>query len=209
MSTVMNRVSLLLAALAVNGGMPLRAQAPAGSDTLPVRHRPVANRLPVGMGQLGAIQVAQPFVYLGGQRFILGGIADAEQHLFVVADSSRTVQRLYWIQIESFLEGRTGAYNYSADSAVTVQGFPLAANSRLYATGPAPASDRAKALGLLQSLGYRIPAGAARLRLVYLPEQPARREVMIIYLEAEPGAPATVPAALTRAGSGIQLERAP
>lgn len=53
-----------------------------------------------------------------------------------------------------------------------------------------------------------IPADAMRLRLIYLPEQPARREVMIIYVEPS-GASAGMPAVdefLRRALLGIRLE---
>ena len=196
---------------AVFGGGVLQAQraAPASSsDTLPLRHRPVANRLPIDMGELAGIRVEPAFSYVGGQRFILGGAADAEQHLFVVADSSKSVQRLYWIQIESLRANRPGSYDYSADTTAMIQGVPLAANSRVYTTRPDPSSDRARAFGLVEALGFRIPDGAARVRFIYLPEQPARREVMIIHVEPDPGAAADVAARLTRAASGIRLERA-
>lgn len=206
----MNWIPFVLAGL-LSGGV-LQAQTPAtgsSSDTLPLRHRPVANRLPIGMGELAAIRVAPAFVYAGGQRFILGGAADAEQHVFVVADSSKTVQRLYWIQIESLLATRTGSYDYTADTSVRIQDVPLAANSRVYTTPPAPSSDRARAFSVVESMGFRIPDGAVRVRFVYLPERPARREVMIIHIEPDAGSAADAGARLTRAASDIRLERAP
>jgi hypothetical protein len=182
------------------------------SDTLPQRYASIANRLRLGIGALSAIEVSPTFTYVGGQRFILGGTADAEQHLFVVADSSKTVRRLFWIQVENFLPTKSGSYNYSADSAVTIHGFQLAANQRVYSSAPVPLSDRARAFGLVGSRGFRIPDGATRVRLIYLPEQPARREVMIIYVE--PSIPAKADsdsrtALLARAASGLMLHRNP
>lgn len=181
-------------------------------DTLPIRYRPVANLLELRVGPLHAIEVAPAFAYVGGQRFILGGSADAEQHLFVAADTSRAVQRLYWIQIEELLPTRPGSYDYSADSTVSVQGFSLAVNFRTYTTPPAAGSDRARAFALVAGHRYQMPEGATRVRLVYLPDASARREIMIIYLESLHAGPTDVgaqAALLSRAGKGLILRARP
>lgn len=175
-------------------------------DTLPMRHQPANGVLALDAGKLRQLGVGPPFTYVGGQRFILGGSADAEQHLFVVADSARAVQRLYWIQLEEYLPNQTGAYDYSADSVVTVDGFTLAANFRTYTSPPAPGSDRARAFDYLEARGYTVRQGATRVRLVWLPESPARREVMIVYLEGAPSASADPHGAfLTRAADALSL----
>lgn len=182
------------------------------ADTLPIRHRLVGNALHLSAGALRAIEVAPSFAYLGGQRFILGGTADAEQHLFVVADSNRSVQRLYWIQIEERLPDQPGGFDYSADSTVMIQGFPLAANFRTYATPPVAGSDRARAYTLVTGQGYRVPDGATRVRLVYLPDTSARREIMIVYLEPTPAGQSDVgsrAALISRAGDGLTLRPMP
>ena len=159
------------------------------------------------MGALRSIQVASGFTYIGGQRFILGGTADAEQHLFVVADSSRMIQQLVWIQVESRLPQIPGVYDYSADSAVRFHGLPLAAGARTYSAPPQPSSDRASAFALIRSAGYRFSERATRLRLVYLPEQPARREVMIVYVVPAPAGEPDPPMAdlLARAAAAFVL----
>ncbi len=77
-----------------------QARVAAPHDSLPLRHRVVRNTIALNAGSLRSLEVATQFTYFDGQRFILGASADAEQHLFVAADSSRTVQRMYWIQIE-------------------------------------------------------------------------------------------------------------
>ena len=215
----MLRLLLALALTGCTGAAPPQQVAATNtattdnpSDTLPLRYQSIANRIRLGIGALAAIEVNPAFTYVGGQRFILGGSANAEQHLFVVADSSKTVQRLFWIQMENFLPTRSGSYNYSADSTVTFHGFQLAANQRVYSSAPDRNSDRARAFGLAESRGFRIPDGATRLRLIYLPELPARREVMIIYVEARVPANAESGSAtslLARAASGLTLHRTP
>jgi hypothetical protein len=196
---------------AVTSGEPANAQtAAAGAfgDTLPLQHPPTGNRLHLLFGSLAAAHVSPPFSYIGGSRFILAGTADAEQHLFVVADSTKTVRRMYWIQVEHRLPSRPGQYDYAADSLVMLSGIPFFVNVRTYTTPPEPSSDRGRAFALLNSKGYRVPEGATRLRLVYLPEQQARRELMIIYLEWSPRAePLARDSLLARAGRGIQLDR--
>jgi hypothetical protein len=181
-------------------------RAAASADTLTVRHRPTNGVLSLNAGRLRKLGVGAPFTYIGGLRFILGGSADAEQHLFVVADSARVVQRLYWIQLEEYLPSESGAYDYSADSMVTVDGFTLAANFRTYTAPADPGSDRARVFDYLKNRGYVVPEGATRVRLVWLPESPARREVMIIYLESNPAASAAPHAAfLARAAEALTL----
>jgi hypothetical protein len=169
-------MTLFLVALAVTAALQ--------QDTLPLRHQRDRNVLSVDYGRLRALEVGPAFTYVGGQRFILGGTADAEQHIFVTADSSRAIQRLYWIQIEERLPDRPGTYNYDADRVLNAQGIELRANVRAYTTPPAAGSDRARAFALLHARGYTVPDGATRARLIYLPEPNARREVMIIYIEA-------------------------
>jgi hypothetical protein len=188
------------------------AQRPAiraTHDTLRLQHVPANGRLRLNFGELRAIQIGAPFRYVGGSRFILRETADAEQHLFIIADANKTIQRLFWVQIERLLPARSGAYNYGADSAIILHGFKLFANATTYTTAPEPLSDRARAFASLASAGYRVPDGARRLRLIFLPEQPARREVMIIYLETATETNAGGDSLVARAQRSIVLERRP
>jgi hypothetical protein len=209
------RYTILLVLTACSSDPAPRGGVAAGTTTTPTRHETLAVRHPpansvlsLDAGALRRLAVRAPFAYVGGQRFILGGSADAEQHLFVVADSARVVQRLYWIQLEEYLPRETGAYDYSADSVVTIDGFALAANFRTYGGPPDPGSDRARAFEYLTARGYTVSQGATRVRLVWLPESPARREVMIIYLETVASAAADPHGAfLARAADALSLER--
>lgn len=164
--------------------------------------------LTVNSGALRELVVREPLTYVGGQRFILGGTADAEQHLFVVADPAKVVQQLYWIQIEELLPGKGDAYDYSSDSTVAFSGFNLPANFRTYTTPAGAGSDRARAFELIAARGYTIPSGGTRVRLVHLPETRSRREVMVVYFESSPRAATDSHASLLeRAASGLALVR--
>jgi len=175
---------------------------------MPLRYAPSNGVISVTFGALRDLTVRSPFTYVGGQRFILGGTADAEQHLFVVADSAKVVKRMYWIQVEEMLPSASQPYDYSADSVVAFGGLRLPANFRTYTEPANPGSDRARAFDFITARGYTIPMGGTRVRLVHLPETPARREVMVIYFESDPTAATDAHASLlARAAAGITLRR--
>ena len=127
------------------------------------------------------VRVARPFRYVGGQRFLLGDTADAEQHLFVVADANREVSELLWLQFEEYVPSVARAYNYADDPAVSSHGMKFFTNVRRYATPPQSGSDRDRAFKLLSSAGYSLNKIANRVRLVHIPSEDHRSEVMIIY----------------------------
>jgi len=67
-----------------------------------------------GHAPMARLALASSFKYAGGQRFILYGVADAEQHFFVDADEAGSIRSFYWVQFEHFLPGKGEAYNYPA-----------------------------------------------------------------------------------------------
>ena len=152
-------------------------------DAGPLRHRPENGRMRIEMGELRALSIAPGFRYVGGRRFQLTPTVEAEQHLFVVADSAKHVQRLLWVQVETRAPSDSGIYQYPSDSLRTVAGLPLRVGVRDYTTPPEPTSDRGSAYRVVAEAGYVMPVNATRVRLVYLPDQPARREVMVIHVE--------------------------
>jgi hypothetical protein len=157
---------------------------PGESDSLPLRHRVSGQVLSASVGPIRDLRFAQEFRYAGGQRFILKKVADAEQHFFVAADRDGTVRRLYWVQFESLLPGIGEGYDYSVDTAVTVDGVAFRRNARRWEAPPDPGSDRAAMYALLEKRGYRIPDGGMRIRLVHVPESNRREELMVVYAEA-------------------------
>src|SRR6202008_433337 len=81
--------------------------------------RVVSGRTLVSVSAPGVrVELAEPFRYVGGQRFALYDVADAEQHLFVEADASGLVRRLYWLQFEAYLPGKGGSYKYEGDTVL-------------------------------------------------------------------------------------------
>lgn len=156
-------------------------------------HQPVGQVLPVGVGPIEQLQFAREFRYIGGQRFVLGKSADAEQHFFVVPGEPGAIRRLYWIQFEQLLPGVGTEYDYSADGVLMVGAVPFRRNLRRWDTPPAPDSDRAAMYAFLERKGYRIPAGAVRIRLVHVPQNNPREELMIVYAETPDPAAAAPP----------------
>lgn len=183
------------------------AIAQAG-DTLPRRLKVTAGTISPRIGGLCRVQLAPAFSYVGGQRFVLLGVADAEQHFFVAADSAKVIRQAVWLQAEETLPDQSGGYDYSSDSSRTLSTLPWAVNLRLNRGAPRPGSDGAAMLGYLTARGYHFPQMAPRLRLVYVPEPRGRREFMIIYLEAmDVTAPDTaLDGVLARALHAIQLK---
>jgi hypothetical protein len=121
--------------------------------------------------------------YVGVQQFAVGA-ADAEQYLFVESEGPR-IRRLYWIQFEGYRDAWR-SYDYSADPTIDLGGRAFHINDRYYPAsgfaGP-PGSDGARALQLLERGGYELPPDLGRVRLVWLWDDTARHELMIIYVE--------------------------
>ena len=78
----------------------------------------------------GEAEVRENLKYAGGETFILYGIARAEQHFYVDADSQGLISRFYWIQFEEYLPGSTHKYNYSfSEKKVTIDGLDFFADA--------------------------------------------------------------------------------
>lgn len=138
-----------------------------------------------------AIQItfSSTFKYVGRQRFILYGVAEAEQHFFVQAGADGQIQRFYWLQFEHYLPGNAYSYDYSQlPGKSNVNGYLFVHDSAIfsdYATQQRkPDSDGAKALALLSKAALRLPTPMARIRMFHLPDSTRRTELMIIYGEA-------------------------
>ncbi len=200
--------SIVSAAVVVAASVVAAAQPAA--PLKPV-HEARGNSLRTEMPGLGTISVQRSFRYAGGQRFMLKGVADAEQHAFAEVDPAGAVTRFYWFQFESLLPAATGAYDYSKDAAIDVAGLPWRAQVRRYTAAPEAGGDQAALYTLFEGRGWRPPLPALRARLVYVPPTDPRRELMIIYAEAtESSAPPTAKESadlIARAQAGLRLFR--
>jgi len=166
------------------------------------------------------------FKYAGGQRFLLYGVAEAEQHFFVQASADRNIQSFYWLQFEHYLPNNDHQYDYPPTRTVDLGGFTFVHDTKVFANYAGqernPESDAGKAVALLKKAGYALPAAAARTRMFYLTDSSKRKELMIIYGEAvsdqdAAGAPAGISAddklpelaakMRQHAGEGMKIEK--
>lgn len=132
-----------------------------------------------------SIRVEDAMKHVGVTSFDLYGVADAEIHLFVESDGDR-VKRLLWVQFEGYHGDNDHTYDYSSDPTIEVDGHPFHVNARFYPTsgfGGRAGSDGDQAARLLRENGYRLGTDLARVRLVWLLNEPPRDELMFIYLE--------------------------
>lgn len=123
--------------------------------------------------------------YVGTQTIMLSGATRAEQHFFVESDGRR-IKRLYWIQFEGKPAGKGRPYDYSADPTIDIGGRPFHTNHRFYPTdgfAGRAGSDGDQAQRRLAREGYTLGSDLARVRLVWLLDDPPFNELMIIYLE--------------------------
>ena len=123
--------------------------------------------------------------YVGAHRWTLYDIADCELHLFVEADESKKVQRLYWIQFEGYIASRPELhYDYSSDAITEFAGRPFHVNSSISDPNrkPRPGSDFEQVQKLIHENGYRLGDRSINVRLVNLFDD-GRKELMIIYAE--------------------------
>src|SRR5437868_7705676 len=61
------------------------------------------------------IKFAPTINHVGGERFVLYGVADCEIHVFVAADTQRRVKRLFWVHFEGYLpERKHSSYQYDS-----------------------------------------------------------------------------------------------
>jgi hypothetical protein len=200
-----------MAVAAAAHGQAVSGSSTARLDTLPVVHAVRGSSIRVDEGGLATMDVDPAYRYVGGHRFVLLGVADAEQHAFVVANAAGDIQRLYWIQFERYLRTAPNArYDYSVDSLMTRDGLEWRVQGRRYTSAPDPTSDRA-ALYALARAGLRPPLPASRVRLVHLTSDDGRSELMVIYIEATSGdgtlGPGELAGLIARAQLGLRFTK--
>jgi hypothetical protein len=124
------------------------------------------------------------FKHIGGDRFNLYGVADAELHLFVDADAQKNVRRYYWAQFEGYLPDNDHTYRYD-EPIVNVSGLDFYVGAAVRKSGGElrAGSDSEHMVNLLTAQGYKMPALFIRERLVHMTDKSKRNELMIIYGE--------------------------
>ncbi len=128
------------------------------------------------------------FRYLGGQKFILYGVADAEQHFFVETTADGQLKSLYWVQYEAYLPGKSYTYDYDdSPLRLTLGGYEFYTDTEVVGLDPdrkrRRGTDGALARQFLAGRGYELPNDFAYARLVYLTDESRRKELMIIFID--------------------------
>ena len=164
------------------------ANAQQGLETLALQHAVNGQTIAWAQELQATLEFGKEFKYVGGQRFTLYGVADAEQHFFAETAQDGTVKKFYWIQFEHYLPSNSHKYDYKAERTTEIGGLRFIHDSAGFsdysvATGN-PDSDGAKARGLFAKKGLSFPKKMARIRLVHLPGADLRSELMIIYGES-------------------------
>src|SRR5687767_2154370 len=124
--------------------------------------------------------------YVGGDRWLMYEVADCEIHVFVEADDHKKVQRLYWIQFEGYVPSRPQLkYDYTSNPVQHFGGLEFYTRPRFGPTDDPvkPGSDAEHVRQLIRASGYTMPTGMMNVRLVHLPDEHRRKELMIIYAE--------------------------
>ena len=130
------------------------------------------------------IEVPKAAQYVGGERWVLYGIADCELHAFVETDGQKNVQRLYWVQFEGYVPTRPDLHHtYDSPRHTKIGGMDFYVDTWVRADDDAiqTGSDREHIEALVGARGYKMPAGMMYARLVHLLDEQRRRELMIIY----------------------------
>lgn len=126
--------------------------------------------------------------YLGGQKFILYGVADTEQHFFVETNDDDVLTSVYWIQYEAYLPGKPWTYDYDdSPLRVTLGDYEFYTDTTAFEFDPGierrRGTDGAMARQFLASHGYAYPRNNAYARLVYLTDESHQKELMIIFID--------------------------
>lgn len=133
------------------------------------------------------LEFGKDFTYVGGHKFVLYDVANAEQHFYVDADKNGRIKRMYWVQFEGFLPTNDRTYNYKGTKSVNIGGLDFIADAyaRNIKTNPGrPDGDGVRGREFLASKGFRF--GSEEIlsqRLLHFIGEKKRDELMIIYVE--------------------------
>lgn len=135
------------------------------------------------------LEFAAEYRYIGGQKFVLYGSADVEQHFFVEAAPNEALQSIFWLQFEAKKPEMAGRFDYSGSPLrMEIGGFDFfvdtepGVRSTLLEFG-VPGTDGHLARKFAYDRGYRIPQNFAYARLAHLPTEDQRQEMLIIFMD--------------------------
>jgi hypothetical protein len=133
------------------------------------------------------LRVDPAFRFLGGQKFVLYGVADTEQYFFIETTPGDEVKSIYWVQYEAYLPSKPYTYDYEdSPLRVSLGDYEFYTDTAVFEFDPtaqrASGTDGAMARQFLAGKGYQFPNQNEYARLVYLTDDSRSKELMIIYL---------------------------
>lgn len=173
-------------AAAVSFSLVLFAAHGGGAESLSPLRTVEGNRLISPIEPVAAIELPKSIQYVGGDRWILNGIADCEVHVFVEADEAKRVARLYVLQFESYLPSRPELHSRNADTQTARLGnldFLVKARFGSSEEEPRPGSDTEHIQMLLKRGGYVRPKEMMNVRFIHFLDERRRQELLIFYAE--------------------------
>ena len=127
------------------------------------------------------------FRHIGGQKFVLYGVADTEQHFFVETTADNKLKSLYWVQFEAYLPDNSYQYDYEDSPArLRLDDYDFYLDTAAVHSDPKKrrrGSDGSLARQFVLSKGYTFPEEFAYARLVHLTDASRRKELMIIFID--------------------------
>jgi hypothetical protein len=151
--------------------------------------------------------------YVGADRWVLYEIADCELHAFVDADAQKRVQRLYWLQFESYVPSRPELHHtYNSPRHASLGGMDFYLDTWVAGRRDrvSKGSDLEHIRALVRGKGYKLPSDMMSVRLVHLLDERRRKELMIIYSEGlgtNDQWPAVEQGLITRALERVTVQR--
>ncbi len=134
-----------------------------------------------------AMRFAPSFRYLGGQKFVLYGVAGVEQHFFAETTTEGALESVYWIQFEEYLPDNSHRYDYEdSPGRLSIGAFDFYVDTAAVQSDPKSrrrGTDGARAREFLMSRGFVLPANYVYARLVHLTDESRRKELMVIFIE--------------------------
>lgn len=161
------------------------AQTPA-TPIAPPERKIEGNTITSTSDPAARIQLPDSPVYVGSDSWILYGFSNCELHAFVHADSQKQVQRLYWVQFESYLPTRPNLHHtYDSPRHTQIGGLDFYVDTWVEPTSShiKQGSDVEHIHTLLETHGYKLPSAMMSVRLVHLLDEEKRKELMFIYSE--------------------------
>ena len=122
------------------------------------------------------VSFSDEYEYIGGQKFVLYGVADTEQYFFVEKTPEGRLKSVYWVQFEAYLEDNDYSYDYSDSSGSTnIGGYNFVVDQELFVSNPdakrRKGTDGAAYRQFVTDKGFDLPKDAYYARLVHITDE--------------------------------------